>query len=236
MKPIIRITPAALFIIILFMMTFLTMSAQIALATNFTWFTNATGETGVWGDSGFTDPADVGFICQLINAGYDHIPNPPNESDRSPGEDDFIGKEEHTYAVGDGTGGVAGCFSMHDSSCGPGYYYVRVWNSNDLMSAIYYGDSEVFEVSGVNMIHEYGPWWMDTPAPCWDHDGDGFKDEACGGEDCDDTDPDVNPGAEEICDNGIDDDCDGLVDDDDPDCFAEFILDLNASYAAGTLI
>ena len=35
-------------------------------------------------------------------------------------------------------------------------------------------------------------------------------------DDCDDTNPDLNPLAEEICD-GIDNDCDGLVDADDPD-------------------
>ena len=53
---------------------------------------------------------------------------------------------------------------------------------------------------------------------CWDDDVDGYDDEACGGTDCDDTDPAVNPGEVESCDNGIDDDCDGLIDLDDPDC------------------
>jgi hypothetical protein len=36
--------------------------------------------------------------------------------------------------------------------------------------------------------------------------------------DCDDTDPTVNPGADELCTNGLDEDCDGLIDGDDPDC------------------
>jgi hypothetical protein len=62
----------------------------------------------------------------------------------------------------------------------------------------------------------------DDPAcvVCTDGDGDGYAVEggACGTIDCDDTDPDVNPGADEVCDNGIDDDCDGFVDGDDPDC------------------
>ena len=48
---------------------------------------------------------------------------------------------------------------------------------------------------------------------CLDNDGDGFGDEACGGPDCDDTDPAVYPGAEEICDDGIDNNCDGVTDD-----------------------
>jgi hypothetical protein len=37
-------------------------------------------------------------------------------------------------------------------------------------------------------------------------------------EDCDDADPEVNPDATEVCDDGIDDDCDGDVDDADEDC------------------
>lgn len=45
-----------------------------------------------------------------------------------------------------------------------------------------------------------------------DRDGDGFFARPCG-DDCDDTDPAVHPGAREVC-NGIDDNCDGTVDED----------------------
>ena len=46
-----------------------------------------------------------------------------------------------------------------------------------------------------------------------DLDGDGVSD--CEG-DCDDTDPNTYPGAEEICD-GLDNDCDGVVPEDEID-------------------
>jgi len=45
---------------------------------------------------------------------------------------------------------------------------------------------------------------------CVDADGDGTFDTACGGLDCDDTDPSIYPGGSEFC-NGVDDDCDGVL-------------------------
>ena len=61
--------------------------------------------------------------------------------------------------------------------------------------------------------------------PLSDHDGDGYT--ICGrlnpktGQfeniDCDDNDPTVHPGADEVC-NGKDDDCDGIVDEPDQVC------------------
>ena len=46
--------------------------------------------------------------------------------------------------------------------------------------------------------------------PCTDADGDGF----CVENDCDDSDPLINPGAEELCGDGIDNDCDASIDED----------------------
>ena len=58
---------------------------------------------------------------------------------------------------------------------------------------------------------EDGPGCFD-PA---DQDGDGYASTAIRGEDCDDTDPDVYPGAIEDINDDIDNDCDGYVDEDD---------------------
>ena len=48
---------------------------------------------------------------------------------------------------------------------------------------------------------------------CPDNDSDGYADASCGGTDCDDTDPAVNPAAAEVCGNDIDENCNGASDD-----------------------
>jgi len=42
-----------------------------------------------------------------------------------------------------------------------------------------------------------------------DSDGDGYAANSSGGSDCDDSDPDINPGADEIWYDGVDQDCHG---------------------------
>ncbi len=65
-----------------------------------------------------------------------------------------------------------------------------------------------------------------------DIDGDGYEGAV---DDCDDYNPGVNPGADEICAGGADEDCDGLIDAADPDCAVDWLLELDGSYSGGTL-
>ena len=52
---------------------------------------------------------------------------------------------------------------------------------------------------------------------CQDADKDGFQDVSCGGSDCNDHDPAIFPGAQEICGDTVDQNCDGI----DPQCTSE---------------
>lgn len=54
----------------------------------------------------------------------------------------------------------------------------------------------------------------------FDEDDDGFT--ICN-EDCDDFNSDINPDADEICDNQIDDNCDGIIDAEDSNCTTEVL-------------
>ena len=98
-----------------------------------------------------------------------------------------------------------------------------------------WASTDVFCVNGVgNEYKNNVPALQIPPTDCGgiaagqDDDGDGYCDcPLCPAngygclyeeEDCDDSNINVNPGADEVCDNFIDDDCNGLIDEDDPAC------------------
>jgi PKD repeat protein len=58
------------------------------------------------------------------------------------------------------------------------------------------------------------------PTGCRDNDGDGYSPDGgvCGPVDCNDNDALINPGAREVCGDGIDNDCDGKIDAADSEC------------------
>lgn len=81
------------------------------------------------------------------------------------------------------------------------------------------GQSKTYQAA--TLLTNWRNYLWQPPAPtCTDTDHDGYALEggACGPVDCNDKNPAINPGATEICDNGIDDNCNGLIDCADPAC------------------
>ena len=66
-----------------------------------------------------------------------------------------------------------------------------------------------------------------VPPPCLDADQDSHTAAACGGDDCDDGDANVYPGAAETC-NGVDDNCQDLTDDEQTSCPAPQMCSMGA--------
>jgi hypothetical protein len=59
---------------------------------------------------------------------------------------------------------------------------------------------------------QVAPWLDPEPGGCRDGDGDGFEAASCGGDDCNDSNAAIFPGAEEVCNNNVDDNCNGSID------------------------
>jgi len=123
----------------------------------------------------------------------------------------ITGNNPLTTPVGSGYAGQYSflCTAFSTVTCGTGGD-IELLDTQDISTTDTwwaYGD---LEQGGVKRLFEGAP-------TCIDNDGDGYGDPgdaSCpnGAEtDCDDTNPDVNPGATEIC-NGIDDNCDTVVD------------------------
>ena len=86
-------------------------------------------------------------------------------------------------------------------------------DSNGLFTALSYGTTRIIlTVDGLDV--DNSGTILVLPAGTDDADEDGFTVYV----DCDDLNPYVNPGADEWCIDGIDNDCDGAVDSQDPDC------------------
>ena len=76
--------------------------------------------------------------------------------------------------------------------------------------------SHSIEVSVSDSMGQQSSAQLSVRVVALDGDGDGSSTSELGGEDCDDTNPEIVPGADEVCD-GVDNDCDGLVDAEDSD-------------------
>jgi hypothetical protein len=113
------------------------------------------------------------------------------------------------------TDGDGDTYALQGGECGAA-------DCDDTNPAINPGAAEVCD-NGLDDDCDGAIDFMDVDCmTCTDADGDGYPYEGgpCGTQDCDDTNPDVHPGAMEVCGNGIDDDCDGLTDDAEPFCGA----------------
>ncbi len=83
--------------------------------------------------------------------------------------------------------------------------------SNDTTDALDSGYGQTWQCTAVPSDGEVSgaSATASTKTASCDFDGDGHLPPDCGGLDCEDTDPLVNPDAEELCENGIDENCNG---------------------------
>jgi hypothetical protein len=134
----------------------------------------------------------------------------------------------------DGTGSLTQQFPVvlqAPAPSAPGFYrWTVAWFGNAFDANFFNNSQHIEERVQTNQFEVY------TVSTCQDRDGDGYQDSACNpnpanaGGDCDDTNPAVNPGAVEVCNDGIDNDCNGLTDSGDTDCTMFILAPGNGSH------
>lgn len=80
--------------------------------------------------------------------------------------------------------------------------------SHKNMSGLCIDFADLGQVCTTSTVHSRFEFDTNCPPPCPDADNDTFQSKACGGDDCNDSNGDIKPGAEEDCFDGVDNNCD----------------------------
>lgn len=189
--------------------------------------TEATCDDGLDNDcDGSTDSVDADcYIPDADGDGYaEDIDCDDNDAAVNPGATDVCGN-----GIDEDCSGADEACSMSDND---GDGYTEDVDCDDSEAVINPGAVEDC-TDGVDndcdgLIDMADPSALNCPLECEDFDMDGYSVDGgdCGPAECDDSNPYINPGAVEICDDGIDNDCDGLTDcGEDPDCDTASVCD-----------
>ncbi len=113
---------------------------------------------------------------------------------RNPAGAEIVVTTYSVHYLAGGTSTMAGPIELSEADWGTGELFVRVDHPDTSL-----------ECDETDNVVSLGTWTY----PQTDMDGDGFEPIECGGLDCDDTDANIHPGAEDPPGDGIDWDCDG---------------------------